>query len=134
MKLDTTKLDSILKNLDKNLDEACGAVGFAVEGKAKTLAPIETGALRSSIYTRTKKEDRYGEIVSSVASARPNAETESLPEPSGNVRATVGAVVEYAEYVEFGGANRCAKPYMTPAVEDTSQKMGLPVTWEKLWE
>lgn len=60
---------------------------LAVEGQAKALAPVDTGALRNSIQT----------------------------ELEGDLTAHVVVGVEYAEYVEHGTYKMAPQPYLTPA-------------------
>ena len=71
MKFEFTNLDTVLNELDKKIsDEALKkSVGQAcaiVEREAKQKAPKDTGALRRSIHSTTKKED--GKIVGTVFS------------------------------------------------------------------
>jgi hypothetical protein len=44
----------MIRNLDGNVAEAVAKTAFAVEARAKILAPVDTGALRASIYTALK--------------------------------------------------------------------------------
>jgi HK97 gp10 family phage protein len=60
---------------------------LAIEGQAKALAPVDTGALRNSIQT----------------------------EMEGDLTAHVTVGVEYAEYVEHGTYKMAPQPYLTPA-------------------
>lgn len=62
MKFEFTNLDVVLNELDKKIsDEALkrnvGQACAIVEREAKTKAPKDTGALRRSIQSTTKKED-----------------------------------------------------------------------------
>ena len=71
MKFEFTNLDVVLNELDKKIsDEALKkSVGQAcaiVEREAKTQAPKDTGELRRSIHSTTKKED--GQIVGTIFS------------------------------------------------------------------
>lgn len=60
-----------------------------VEAYAKTIVPVDTGALKNSITT----------------------------EFEGDFSATVAPHTEYDVYVEFGTRHMSAQPYMTPAAE-----------------
>lgn len=66
-------------------------IGDKVAEVAKTLAPVETGALRDSIHV----------------------------EPGGLVtaEARIIADVRYAAFVEFGTSEMSAEPYLAPALE-----------------
>lgn len=134
VKLDTSGADSIIKNMDKNLTKCGRKIGFFIEGRAKGYTPVQTSALRNSIYTQTKDHDGYGEASSAAKSANPKAETEKHPEPGGQVIAVVGPCVDYAEYVEFGTSRQDSQPYFTSAIMDAEAEFQLAATWEDLWE
>jgi hypothetical protein len=137
MRLDTSGLDKIVKNLDKNATKSGRKVAFWIEGRAKSYAPVQTSALRNSIYVNAKGENHYDEAASKVKSLQPGAETEEHPAPTGITMAVVGPCVEYAEYVEFGlksKSNYQAQPYFTSALMDAEVEFELEATWEDLWE
>ena len=69
-------------------------IGAAVATEAKRLAPVDTGRLRSSIYS----------------------------EPDGP-DVIVGASAEYAAYVEYGTRYQHAQPFMTPAIHAVAQRV-----------
>lgn len=120
--LDTTKLDSILRKLDGNVADAIAKAGFAVEGRAKTKAPVDTGALRASIYTSLASGDRSNDAMADAQARNPDAETNPLPTPRDNHTAYVGPSVEYAMAIELGSAARAAQPYLLPAVRETEKE------------
>lgn len=68
------------------------ATAARIQADAKTLAPVDTGALRNSI-TRTTTRKAF------------------------SVTAEIGPEVEYGEYVESGTYRMAAQPYMVPALE-----------------
>lgn len=65
-------------------------IAFAVEGAAKTLAPVDTGALRNSITTTVG---------------------------DNGMTAEVGPTVEYAIYQELGTHKMAPRPFLGPAFE-----------------
>lgn len=65
--------------------------GIRVERVAKSLCPVDTGRLRSSI-------------------------THALGRDSRSLYCDVGTDVEYAPYVEFGTLRQGAQPYLRPAL------------------
>lgn len=80
------ELNKKFKQIEEmDLSKVVHRSGLRVERDAKSLAPVDTGLLRSSINTEVK----------------------------GNT-ATVGTSVEYAPNVEFGIGQR-PQPYLTPA-------------------
>lgn len=122
--LDTSKLDRIIKNLDANAHDAVRAVAFAVEAKAKPKAPVDTGALRSSIYTRVgNKVDGYGVASAEARQRRQEAEIVELPAPPNHTTAHVGPCVGYGLEVELGSARKAGRPYLGPAVREVEDQL-----------
>lgn len=107
VRVDTNGINQILRRLPGNRDALVRRIAFEVEAEAKQLAPVDTGALKASIYTRTSNEQMpdvdEGERV-------------ELPRPPEGV-AHVGPSVEYGVYQELGTSDMAAQPYLTPAVE-----------------
>src|SRR3989304_2569212 len=102
IKLDTKELARIAKQLNVKREAVGRRMAFQIEKRAKERAPKDTGAMRNSIYTVTKKEDGYGKAQSAAKSANPGVTTNPHPTPSGKIIANVGPCVDYAENKEFG--------------------------------
>ncbi len=96
IRLDTKRLDEIAAKLGVNTDGAVKAVAFQVEGIAKTLAPVDTGALRNSIHTEKMEEGTY----------------------------MVADGVEYGIYQELGTHKMAAHPFLVPALEQVAKQFG----------
>ena len=109
-------------------------IAFEIESEAKQLAPVDTSALRNSIYTVTQDEDNYASASAAAKGKRGDIQTEAHPSPTGNIIANVGPCVEYAEYVELGTSRMAAQPYLTPAVEKVAQKYNDGSAWKELVE
>lgn len=88
-RLDTRRLDQIIAAHPQRAGEIVRGAAFAVEGKAKTLAPVDTGALKNSLHTEMR----------------------------GKLTAVVADGVEYGIYQEFGTSRMGAHPFLVPAVE-----------------
>jgi HK97 gp10 family phage protein len=127
IRLDTAELDRLAAGLGKGVIDIVTGLAFEIEAEAKTLAPVETGALRASIYTNGKQSSSSPEIIG-------DAETEAIPTPSGDVIAVVGSGIEYAAYQELGTSKMAAQPYLYPAVEHKSAKLNSGEMWRKLFE
>lgn len=80
-----------LKNVDEGLVQAVNKATLLVSNRAKLRCPVDTGALRSSIHT--KSADASGNTVKGI----------------------VFTAKEYAPYVEFGTGQRGNYPYETKA-------------------
>lgn len=96
---------SELNTLALQLPASAGAVGaasaaaikktaLAIERDAKIFAPVDTGALRSSISTSFTGDGRYGAV-----------------------EAEIGPTVDYAAYVEYGTSVHAPQAYMGPAFD-----------------
>jgi hypothetical protein len=120
IKLDTRELDRIAKGLDTGREAIGRRIAFQIESEAKQNAPVDTSALRNSIYTLTTKDDGYGGASAVAESARPGIETEPHPALNGDELARVGPCVEYAYWVEFG---RNKRPYFVRAVESVTSRL-----------
>lgn len=123
--LDTRELDRISAGLNKNTQQIIEGAAFEVERMAKQMAPIDTGALRNSIYTATRSDNRapnplHGESVSPI------------PSPSGNIFAVVGAGVDYAIFVELGTHRMADQPFLSPSVEYVARKVNSGEYWKEL--
>jgi HK97 gp10 family phage protein len=131
IRLDTTELDRLARALSLNRDQMVRKIAFEVEGVAKTLAAVDTAAMRNSIYTVTPNEDGYGAASAAAQAANPKAATAPHPAP-GVGRAHVGPCVEYAEYVELGTSRMAAQPFLVPAVEQVGQAYNDGSKWQEL--
>jgi hypothetical protein len=109
VKMNTRKLDLIMKNLPKAVLAVEEKIGAEVVAVAKELAPVDEGALRASIYMRTPSRND-----------RPNVSTESgdfsLPEPEDRMSVVVGPSVGHGIWQELGTSKMAAQPYLAPAV------------------
>jgi len=106
---DTSRLNNIIAASGRNNARFIKTVGFAVEALAKTKAPVDTGALRNSIYTET------GGIDEGIADT-------GLPNPPKD-SVYVGPTVEYALYLELGTSNSNAQPFMIPALREIERQL-----------
>lgn len=70
-------------------------VGLDVQNRARSLCPVDTGRLRSSIQM-VKGKDRDGVYVE------------------------IGTNVEYAVFVEFGTSRAHAQPFLRPALAEAA--------------
>jgi HK97 gp10 family phage protein len=109
--VDTRRLNQILRDLPGNAAEAVRTTAFAVESKAKQKAPVDTGALRASIYTATNR----------TGGTSPGNQT--LPQPNDPLTANVGPSMDYAPHVELGTNRSAAQPYLVPAVREVENDL-----------
>jgi hypothetical protein len=115
--VDTRRLESILKNLPGRTEDNNRAIAFRVEAGAKNKVPVDTGALKNSIYT----------VCGNQSSGTPG--DTPLPNPSGH-DAHVGPSMEYSMHVEFGTRRMGAQPYLIPALREVEN--ALAAQWENI--
>lgn len=122
--LDTSKLNRILKNLKRNTSAAVASVAFSVERKAKINAPVDTGALRSSIYTKmSARGGQFSEVSTAIQGHNKNTRSVELPEPPNDHTAYVGPSVDYGIDVELGTSRHAAQPFLLPAIRETEKEL-----------
>ena len=106
IKTDTAGFEKIIVNCDSKTPEIVRAFGFAIEGMAKTFAPVDTGWLRDSIQT-------------------------TMIEPT---LARVQSDANYDIYQELGTYKMAAHPFLAPAAESIAGQFLSPETWRPLIE
>jgi HK97 gp10 family phage protein len=89
-------------------------VAFDIEANAAADAPVDTGFLKSSIYTVTSKSSDYGNAGSPPGDSSLLQEVEA---PGDDLTAYVAVGANYGIYVEYGTRYMAAQPYFIPAVE-----------------
>jgi hypothetical protein len=97
IEIDTSKLDRMIQDVGPKASQVVRTSAFAIEGDAKTRAPIDTSALRNSIKTETNYQ-------------------------GDPLRAVVTDGVEYGIYQELGfhhyiSGQFIQNPFMIPALE-----------------
>lgn len=101
--VDTKLLETLISQLDPRATAVISKAAMGVEAKAKELAPVDTGALRASIFTAIE---------------------------NGGLTAYVGPTVEYAVYQELGTRKMKAHPFLVPALE--SVREAFLAAWKEL--
>ena len=133
--LDMRELEKLIKEEPARAARIIKATAFQVEAEAKSRAPVDTGALKNSIYSNlygqsglarmALQAQRKTVVMRRRASKRVRARAQRwadkryipLPQPGSVYEAIVGPSVNYAIYLEFGTFRMAAKPYLKPAVE-----------------
>lgn len=93
-RLDTAKLDDLIKQAPEKARKIVARTAFAVQGKAAVLTPKDTHALENSITAKQVGPFTYW----------------------------VHDGVEYGIYQEFGTSRMAAHPFMVPAVESVREQ------------
>ena len=112
----------LLPEIAAKIDRAAGKVvrkaAFDIQAMAQTMAPVDTGFLKNSIYVVTHDYSNYS--AAERKSSKKNADAELLPEvepPLDSHEACIAVGADYGMYVEFGTIHQPPQPYLTPAVE-----------------
>lgn len=138
------RLPRMTANLQRELSAAVRKSAFQVEAGAKQRAPVDTGALKNSIYTVTDRGSGYGRSVADVQSRealfsrravmakRAKTATRNVQQavkarraaahlykevrPGRGMEAIIAVGVEYGAHVEYGTHKMGARPFMHPAL------------------
>jgi HK97 gp10 family phage protein len=81
------------------IGQAVTVAGIETQNLARTVAPVDTGALRASISVDTPTFD------------------------GASVSIEVGPEVNYGAFVEFGTSRASAQPYMIPAADQVTPRL-----------
>jgi HK97 gp10 family phage protein len=103
-KLDTSGLDRLTAQLEARAEKIIASAALQIEGEAKVRAPVDTGALRSSIMAEAKKRLLWW----------------------------VHDGVEYGQFIEMGTSRMKAQPFLIPAVEKVRAKFN--EKWAELFK
>jgi len=106
VRLDTRRLEQIANGLNSDVDSVLGILAHQVEGISKALAPVDTGALKSSLNTRRIKQNEW----------------------------RVQDGVEYGIYQELGTSKMAAQPFLVPAVEKVARDLADGRIWRRIFE
>jgi HK97 gp10 family phage protein len=111
-------LPLVAAHLQKAAADLVRTAAFNVEARAKSLAAVDTGAMRAAIYTVTRDSSGYSaaaaEATSASATAAEHLQDEE-PRPEKATSAVVHAAMDYSDFVEHGTGHMAAQPFMTPA-------------------
>jgi hypothetical protein len=108
--------DTIAGKLETALSKAVRQSAFVWERSSKQLTPVDTGALRASIYTVTNKNTGQASAKADAKARRPEpgAKWVGTNDGKGKFEASVHVGMEYAVFVEYGSQGRPGRPFLTP--------------------
>lgn len=121
------KLRNLPRRLGPELEQAVRETAFYIEKEAKLACPVDTGALRASIYTVTKSSSGYNQSKTNAVTRRASGSKKTAGRPTGpeelspEVRqpgaytAIVAVGMAYGVYVEYGTSRMAARPYLSTA-------------------
>lgn len=109
------RFPEIAVGLEKAISQVVRKAAFDIQAYAASIAPVDTGFLKSSIYVVTKAASTYG-----IGVANPPQGAfmmDEVPTPNSDQEAIIAVGANYGVYLEFGTVHMDAQPYMTPAAE-----------------
>jgi len=125
IKLTQDRFDALRGQLREKAGQVVRKAAFDIQADAQTMAPVDTGALRNSIYTVTDRGSDYSTALSQAMSANPDAAILPAISPEeasvDDLTAIVAVGAEYGIYVEMGTSRQAAQPYLGPAAEGQRQ-------------
>ncbi len=114
--IDVTGLESLANRIEAELAKAVAASAFLIEAHAKLAAPVDTGALRASIYTSTWNGSQWSGAAASASALRSGVTIlADIGKPSSNLEAIVAVGVHYAAHVEYGTFRQAGRFYLRNA-------------------
>ncbi len=123
-------IGKLLDKLNQNMHTVVDAAATDIQTRASQIAPIDTGALRNSIYVNNGTDSDYSQHVATARSLNPDmvALDEIDPEfviavsssPSDNSYVTVvGVAADYGLFQELGTRHMRPQPFMLPSALGT---------------
>jgi len=115
IRLDTAKLDRLIKSVPNETAELIEETAYGVETKAKV--SIQSGSKTGRVYIRNGRSHRAsapGEAPATDTGALVNS-IRALKRNRFLYRVNVGQL--YGVYLEFGTSRMAPRPFLTPAVE-----------------
>lgn len=125
-KVNLASLQKLGETFPKHAAFAIRQVAFSIEYDAKRNAPVDTGALKASIYTSTNEKSGYDNALQSGmtrARSLPFAADEA-PQPESDLVAIIAVAAKYGPYVEFGTHKMAAQPFLFPAGQANREFFG----------
>lgn len=105
--VDLGDLMRFVKDLPEAVDAGVRKAAFAVQRKAQDRVPVDTGALKASIFAVTSKSHGGPAAVSAAKARRKGAQAaEGIPPKARPMSAYVVCGVEYGMYIEYGTMHR----------------------------
>jgi HK97 gp10 family phage protein len=134
IKIVNPKFDLAKSECKKALQKGVLGVAQRIEGLAAANAPIDTGALRASIYSESALESNRDQRISEAEGNYPGPgrsrddgrspttrDDQFSPataiELNGELQAKVAVGARYGMHVELGTGKMSARPYLGPAAE-----------------
>ena len=123
------RIPQVIASITTNTQNAVDQTAAAVQEFASQIAPVDTGALRNSIYVNNGRDSDYASRISIASGLNPDMQALEELDPefviplsgtnTGNV-AVVGVGAHYGIFLEQGTVFQPPQPFMLPAAEASS--------------
>lgn len=101
--LDLSGLERLVRQAPAAADRGIRKLAIATQRRAQDRAPVDTGALKSSIYAVTSKGSGMAKALAEARARRPGVrQAENAPAEVRPMEAWVACGVEYGIFVEYG--------------------------------
>lgn len=121
----SNRIASVVVKLSERTEETIDAVAGQIQSRAASIAPVDTGSLRASIYRSNGDDSDYRDKVNAARGLNdgavivPEVNPDLVISPSGDSDASymvvVGPAVQHGAIQEFGTAFTRAQPFLLPA-------------------
>ena len=123
LKIDTALCDKLLATLEDSADKLVREHAFRIQDMSQRVAPVDTGALRNSAYTKTSIGSNYQAAANLAKQKNPDAVIdEDIAEEVEKGSALVIYPMEYAIHVELGTSKMPSRPFLGIAGETQRPK------------
>lgn len=126
VRLDTTNLDRLIKELPRRRNKALLRVGAAARDGAQARARIRTAAMAASLYLSMTGSSDYAFHAALGSTLNPEAAADGMVD--GEVKPTtvyeivVGDPMGYSGFNEYGTTRMAAKPFLGPGGTENAVK------------
>lgn len=118
VEINSAVCDKLIATLDDEADKVVRKYAFKIQADSQMAAPVDTGALRNSAFTKTSQGSTYQGAASAARNKNPDARIEDdISEDVDKGQAIIAYPMEYAIYVELGTSKMPARSFLTSAAE-----------------
>ncbi len=122
VEINSAVCDKLIATLEDEADKVVRKFAFKIQAESQMAAPVDTGALRNSAFTKTSQGSSYQGAAATAKRKNPNARIdEDISEDVEKGEAIIAYPMEYAIYVEMGTSKMPARSFLTSAAESNNE-------------
>lgn len=115
---DIRGLNAYKAALEKTLQEEVDRMALIAEGVAKEKSPVDTGALKASIFAVTSQSNTGALAAAAARSLNPKSDPITYNERPAKHNSYVFCGVRYGQHVEYGAQGRAGRFMFTKTAEE----------------